>query len=539
MERRIGRRVITIVVVALPLIMCGSSEPPIDQQGRWQCAMNVLQSVATICRPCNDDRDCLIPEFTKCSIPRRASIPGFVGECVDPERPVRCLLEKHDFNPPIPIGDPSRGVTCVVKNAPQHEVDNCCKKRCESLFTKFDPAGCVLAEPAKNLNQACDGTEAALNIPCSPFMQLPEGQSKALVASNVDASSTVKITVEGESGPLLTPTGTIRYSVEPCGAAQCPIHITSFLLSVPNFSIADTPITDVVVQTARGSTDGMVDTATGKFSLVLGSMRVATNFRLDGKVGSKTIRNNQVVTGAVDPTTQALVLKGTVSQDNVSIALDLRATPFNRPPTAVASPRGDVECNVPGGAEILLDASGSTDPDGNMTTKLWSLGNVGVIGHGNQHRLALPLGSHTVQLQVFDKELAEHVDVDRINVVDTTKPSLDVAVDHACLWAPNHKMVLFELGAGLTARSTDTCDSSSAIEVVGVTSSQPPLGGGQGNAAPDVLFGKRAFCLRAERQGSDPAGRTYTVEVQAKDLTGNATKKVVTVVVSPFKVARV
>jgi hypothetical protein len=50
-----------------------------------------------------------------------------------------------------------------------------------------------------------------------------------------------------------------------------------------------------------------------------------------------------------------------------------------------------------------------------------------------------------------------------------------------------------------------------------------PSGGGQGNANPDVVFGKHAVCLRAERDGRLAQGRTYTITVQAMDASKNIT----------------
>ena len=79
----------------------------------------------------------------------------------------------------------------------------------------------------------------------------------------------------------------------------------------------------------------------------------------------------------------------------------------------------------------------------------------------------------------------------------------------------------------------DACDPVAAVAITNVVSNQPPLGGGQGNTNPDVLFGKKAFCIRAERQGTSSSPRTYTVTLGAKDFAGNTSAKSVSVVVNP------
>ena len=51
-----------------------------------------------------------------------------------------------------------------------------------------------------------------------------------------------------------------------------------------------------------------------------------------------------------------------------------------------------------------------------------------------------------------------------------------------------------------------------------VTSSQPVDGAGDGNTSPDwVVKSAKSVDLRAERAGNDPAGRIYTLTVEAVD----------------------
>jgi hypothetical protein len=564
-RKHIGEAIFLVGI--LGLAACGDSQPPIDQQERWACNAAVLSSHIRTCHPCNNDDDCsgfLLRPFTACG-QGRSLVPTAFGGCFAPVTvgtvtAGECKMEDVRLDPPAQVAaEKWTATTCLPMGSTAQQADECCKKRCECIFNACDHPGFVppgdqvvcntheednsiaAATPIpdkqnSSVAQRCNGEEAGLQFSCSPFKTLPEGQAKAQISASLDGSSTVRITVDGNKGPLLTPTGTIRYLVESCGAAQCGFHVTEFAFSVPNFSIKGNDITNVVVHDGREWTDGTVTMSTGDFIFPSNAMRIATNFVAAGKSGSLTVHNLIKLPGNVDLTSQVLTLKGLVSQEQddttVDIDLDLRAIPFNRPPVAHAEPRNTIECNTTLGASVTLDATQSTDPDGNIFTELWSLLNIGFIGFGPKVPFILPYGPHTLQLQVNDKAFAEDFDNDPVNVVDTTSPDLVASVDPSCLWAPDHRMVLFQFGSGLSATSSDVCDPAPTVEVANVTSNQPSESGGQGNTVPDVLMGKKAFCVRAERQGTNPFPRTYTVTVQAKDFAGNITNKAVTIVVN-------
>src|SRR5207249_3480171 len=78
------------------------------------------------------------------------------------------------------------------------------------------------------------------------------------------------------------------------------------------------------------------------------------------------------------------------------------------------------------------------------------------------------------------------------------------------------------------AQASDVCDPNGvSIRVVSCKSSQPEDDLGDGHFSPDcVLTGSgRGVCIRSERQGIDPAGRTYTVGVAASDGCSNTTTR--------------
>jgi hypothetical protein len=96
------------------------------------------------------------------------------------------------------------------------------------------------------------------------------------------------------------------------------------------------------------------------------------------------------------------------------------------------------------------------------------------------------------------------------------------------MWPPNHARVRFRLGTDVTATATDNCDPSPKVAIVAVTSNEPPNVVGAGNTSGDVSFSANAFCLRRERSGTG-TGRVYTATIEAKDYSGNITRKEVRV----------
>jgi rhamnogalacturonan endolyase len=93
------------------------------------------------------------------------------------------------------------------------------------------------------------------------------------------------------------------------------------------------------------------------------------------------------------------------------------------------------------------------------------------------------------------------------------------------LWPANHKMVTVSLSVDLV----DLIDPAPTARIVGVTSNEPVDGSDDGHTAPDwEITGPLTLNLRAERSGTG-TGRIYTIEVEATDAAGNATRQTVSV----------
>lgn len=222
------------------------------------------------------------------------------------------------------------------------------------------------------------------------------------------------------------------------------------------------------------------------------------------------------------------------SQQGLTGNFELAGTIVNQAPVARVKPDQTLECTSPAGASATLDGSASSDADGNINNIAWARGegiSDDVLAGTAVTQVVSPIGTRPYTLQILDGALQGSIATTHVTVRDTTAPVLSVTATPTCLWAPNHKLVVYELGKDLPFQVADTCDPKPTVEIVGVASSQVDLGGGQGNFTPDILFGKKALCLRSEREGTTSADRVYTVTVRATDTFGNATTKTVAVTV--------
>lgn len=199
------------------------------------------------------------------------------------------------------------------------------------------------------------------------------------------------------------------------------------------------------------------------------------------------------------------------------------------------------------GGDVTL-VGNTTDPDNDIVITSWLEGPPLVAGQVPFLNQETYLGSATTlttvspftppslqtgfSLVASDHTLQTALSQAIVTVRDTVPPALTLAATPSCLWPPNHAMVLYQLGSTLADTVLDTCDVHPKVEIVSVTSDQPALGGGSGNAAPDVITGTQAFCVRAERDGTNPSPRHYTVVVKATDASNNSTTKDVSIIVA-------
>jgi hypothetical protein len=220
---------------------------------------------------------------------------------------------------------------------------------------------------------------------------------------------------------------------------------------------------------------------------------------------------------------------------------------FNDPPVARLAPLPVLECDRPGGTIVDLSGAGSADDDSSPGTQddiasyAWALDagqpEARSLGTGPVLQgAALPLGTHTLLLKVFDA-LGETGEVSvPVTVADTQPPALQAIAGTAVLFPPNHEMPPVRMQISIT----DACDPAPVVAFAGATSSEPDDAPGNGDGsttgdigAPSPVPGSTAdivIPLRAERAGTG-SGRVYEVRFQAGDASGNGSPASATVVV--------
>jgi len=113
----------------------------------------------------------------------------------------------------------------------------------------------------------------------------------------------------------------------------------------------------------------------------------------------------------------------------------------------------------------------------------------------------------------------------QLEIADKTPPTLSVTLTPATIWPPDNKMVT----VNATINVHDDYDPNPVVHIVSITANEP-LG------KDDIQVGKlftdiRQFQLKAAREGSNKAGRIYTVTYVALDASGNQTTATATVTV--------
>ena len=205
--------------------------------------------------------------------------------------------------------------------------------------------------------------------------------------------------------------------------------------------------------------------------------------------------------------------------------VDLRDTAFavfrvNRAPTADAGPDQAIECVAEQATPVTLDGSGSFDPDGDPLTYLWT----GPFGTATDvsPMVSLPLGVHTVTLQVDDGDGGTATDTVMISILDTGVPTLSVSLSPNMLWPPNNK--LHTITAAVEA--SDSCSNAVTVELLSIVDDE----GSDPSDVTEAAFGTgdRLFDVRAQRNGAG-YGRVYTVTYGATDPSGNLTTASATV----------
>ena len=220
-----------------------------------------------------------------------------------------------------------------------------------------------------------------------------------------------------------------------------------------------------------------------------------------------------------------IAVSATDGERKETITVNLLVEQPNRPPVADAGDDVTKECESEDGTSVTLDGSNSSDPDSTPDTNddivsfEWLVGygtpDEQLVAEGEVTQASFLLGTHEVTLLVTDGEGETDTDSITVEIEDTTPPVLEVTLDPAEIWPPNHKMV------GVHASVMVADCSEVQVELVSVSSDEPDNGVGDGNHEPDIMGADVGtedyhFQVRAERAGPG-SGRVYTVVYRATD----------------------
>lgn len=193
------------------------------------------------------------------------------------------------------------------------------------------------------------------------------------------------------------------------------------------------------------------------------------------------------------------------------------------PPIASIAMDVIAECTGPDKTMVMVDGSGSNDPEGGALEFLWfsatcTFDDVTAM----TPTVSCEKGVHEVTLKVTDPIKLTDTTTAMVTIEDTTPPDLMVSVNSDILWPPNHKLQTVEVTIAVIS---DACDPNPVIALVSVTSNESDNGTGDGNTINDIQGDNvgtddREVELRAERSGRGD-GRIYTLTYEATDMAGN------------------
>jgi hypothetical protein len=199
--------------------------------------------------------------------------------------------------------------------------------------------------------------------------------------------------------------------------------------------------------------------------------------------------------------------------------------PPNQAPVAVAG--NDVQVTASGcTADVILDGTGSSDPDGDPLTFEWS-GEFGTAT-GATATVQLTPGTHTITLVVRDGHGGSATDTVVVTVIADAPPQIvRVTATPNVLSPANHQMVPVAVSVELSGG----CVASTTCRIAGVISSEPVSGLGGGDVAPDwEITGPLTLRLRAEH-GPRSLGRLYVIVVECVHASGGISRRLVVVAV--------
>jgi hypothetical protein len=192
------------------------------------------------------------------------------------------------------------------------------------------------------------------------------------------------------------------------------------------------------------------------------------------------------------------------------------AIPDIEPPALLLPSDLTVEATGPNGATVAFSAQAEDEVDGDVPVTL-----------NPPSGSTFPLGTTAVTATATDAAGNSASGTFGVTVRDGTAPVFRaLTASPSTLSGSNHAMV----PVTVTSSVADAVDPSPSSRIVSVSSSEAQTGLGKGDIGPDwEITGPLTLNLRAERFST--AGRVYTIVVESRDRSGNASTKSVNVLV--------
>lgn len=327
--------------------------------------------------------------------------------------------------------------------------------------------------------------------------------------------ATAQTAISGKMSATITPT---------CHDPLCVLTVHSLTMTGTDFNLGNQRITEISASTRDHiQADWRIDNT---FQIPAYAMPTSISFKLNGQPSGVTVSNNSSPAyGTIRRDYTNMTLVADVAGNGVSTHFSLCGQLVASPPSAAITPVGPFECDSPNGAHVQFSSASSFDRDNDIIQRSWSIDGTSVASNAMDISQTLSIGEHMVNLTVTDSRAARS-SVDKVvQVIDTQPPVISNIVAPTCLFPPNHKMVLLQIGRDIVANVEDQCGSEIVTSIASVKSNQDILDSGSGTSVIDYKFGPNSVCLRAERAGTTMTPRNYTVTINARDRNGNRTQR--------------
>ena len=304
-------------------------------------------------------------------------------------------------------------------------------------------------------------------------------------------------------------------------------QVTVNIANINNPPVADAGLNVSIAEGGAVALSGLFSSDLDGEALTYSWIQTAgTPVTLTGALTATPSFTAPLINSGGDPTvTSTLTFKLTVKDiagDTSSDLVDVKVVNVDHAPTADAGGSK----NVGEAVVTSLNASASSDPDGDALTFAWTQtsGTPVVLTGANTAAPSFttpfvgPAGtSLTFKVTVSDPYGRSASDTATVAVFNTnTPPTVSQAkASTASLWPPNHAMVSISILGVLDPENNAT------IAITSVTQDEPTQGLGDGDTAIDAIIQGSTVLVRSERSGTGN-GRVYHIHFKASDFEGSA-----------------